>query len=381
MAYTLTVHDSIKAIAADDWDRLRSNDQPFTSHTFLSGLETSGSLTEELGWVPFPITLHHHGELVGAAPAYLKSNSHGEFVFDWAWAEAHQRHSIRYYPKLLVGIPYSPVPGQRLLVADCAQAHAHRRALVDGLAQVVEQHQLSSAHINFLLPVDAAAFAHDPWLVRGDIQFHWHNHGYRDFEDFLSTLEQKKRKNIRAERRAVTAAGVEIRIHHGDQISEALWSQLHQLYCRTFDEKFNTPALSLSFFQHLGAQLGGAVVAVTAWRDAQLLAMALCLRDRQTLYGRYWGSREEVSGLHFECCYYQGIEYCIRERLQLFNPGAQGQHKLARGFLPTPTRSAHYIRLAPFRDAIRVAINREHAGLAQAREQLMAHSPFKSGCQ
>ncbi len=378
MSYTLTVHDSYGAIDAADWDGLRNSDQPFTSHAFLYGLESSGSLREDLGWVPFPVSLHLHGRLVGVAPAYLKSNSHGEFVFDWAWAEAHQRHQQRYYPKLLVGIPYSPVPGQRLMVAEGADAYAHRRALAAGLAQIVEQHQLSSAHVNFLLDQDAAAFAHDPWLMRGDIQFHWRNRGWADFDQFLAALEQKKRKNIRAERRAVAAAGVRIEVRHGDQIDSDLWAQLHQLYCRTFEDKFNTPALTERFFADLGRTLGAGVVAVIASRDQRLIAMALCLRDRNTLYGRYWGCTEEVRGLHFECCYYQGIEYCLREGLTHFQPGAQGHHKLARGFLPQRTRSAHYIRLAPFRRAIRVAINHEHAGLAEAREELMGHSPFRA---
>jgi len=378
MPYTLTVHDSINAIKADEWDNLRANDQPFSSHAFLAGLENSGSLREELGWVPFPITLHLNEQLVGAAPAYLKNNSHGEFVFDWAWAEAHERNQIRYYPKLLVGIPYSPVPGPRLLVGSGPQAHAHRRALVSGIAQLVEQHQLSSAHVNFLLSDDAAAFAQDPWLIRGDVQFHWHNRGYSDFDEFLAAMEQKKRKNIRAERRAVAAAGVEIKILHGDQIDTALWDQLHALYCRTFDQKHNTPALTRGFFEHMGATLGGGIVAVTAWKQDRMIAMALCLRDRDTLYGRYWGCLEEIRGLHFECCYYQGIAYCLREGIEHFQPGAQGEHKLARGFLPVATRSAHFIRLPPFRQAIRVAINSEHVGLAKYRKELLERSPFKS---
>lgn len=381
MPYTLTVHDSINAIAANEWDGLRTTEHPFTSHAFLAGLEDSGSLRENLGWVPFPLTLHLNGNLVGAAPAYLKSNSHGEFVFDWTWAEVHERNQIRYYPKLLVGVPYSPVPGPRLLVGTGPQAHEHRRALVNGIVQTVEQHQLSSAHVNFLLESDAAAFARDPWLIRGDLQFHWRNRGYADFDLYLAALEQKKRKNIRAERRSVAAAGVEVKTLHGDQIDAALWSQLHALYCSTLDAKGNTPALTRSFFEHLGNELGAGIVAVTAWRDDRLIAMALCLRDRDTLYGRYWGCLEEIRGLHFECCYYQGIEYCLREGLQHFQPGAQGEHKLARGFLPVATRSAHFIRLPAFRQAIRVAVNQEHAGLASYREELMARTPFKCESQ
>lgn len=377
--YQLQVHRSLSDIASADWERLRSDDQPFLAYDFLHGLERSGSLQQSLGWVPFPLTLSFEGRLVGVAPSWLKTNSHGEFVFDWGWAEAHHHHGLRYYPKLLLAVPYTPVTGSRLLVEPGALAHEHRRALVQGLLQLCEQHELSSVHANFLQEADAAAFAHDPWLPRGDLQFHWQHAGYRDFNDFLDRFSSKKRKNIRAERQRVAAAGIEFRWQHGDQIGDALWPQLHALYRGTFEEKGNTPALTEAFFRHLGSSLGAGLLAITAWRSKRLLAMALCLRDRQALYGRYWGSVEPVPGLHFETCYYQGIEYCLQEGLSRFEPGAQGEHKLARGFLPVRTRSMHHVRHPDFRRAIRQALDRERVAMRNYEAELRAHSPFKDG--
>jgi hypothetical protein len=375
--YRLQVHASVNEIAAADWDRLRDDDQPFATHAFLAGLEETRSLRADFGWTPFPLTLHLDDRIVGAAPAYLKTNSHGEFVFDWAWARAYEQHGLRYYPKLLVGVPYTPVCGQRLLVGAGAAAPAHRRALVQGLLQLLDQQQLSSAHINFLTETDAASFAHDPWLPRGDLQFHWHNAGYRDFADFLDRFNSKKRKNLRAERSQVAAAGVEFRWIHGDQMPDALWPQIHALYCGTFEEKGNTPALTEGFFRHLGQTLGAGLLAITAWRGGELFAMALCLRDRHALYGRYWGCREPLPGLHFETCYYQGIEYCLNEGLQRFEPGAQGEHKLARGFLPVRTRSMHHLRHPDFRRAVRQALDQERTAMRNYERELWCHTPFK----
>ena len=379
--YQLQVHRSMGEIGRAAWERLRSNDQPFLAYDFLHGLELSGSLRQQLGWVPFPLTLHLDGRVVGAAPAYLKTNSHGEFVFDWGWADAHHRHGLNYYPKLLLAVPYTPVCGTRLLVEPGTGAHAHRRALVQGLLQLAAQHELSSVHANFLDPTDAAAFAHDPWLPRGDLQFHWRNDGYRDFPDFLDALSSKKRKNLRQERQRVASTGIELRCLHGDQIDDDLWPQLHALYENAFEEKGNTPALTEAFFRGLGRNLGAGVVVMTAWRARRLLAMAFCLRDRDTLYGRYWGCRESIPGLHFETCYYQGIEYCLREGLSRFEPGAQGEHKLARGFLPVRTRSMHHIAHPDFRRAIRHALRQEHQHRRDYEDELWRHTPMRTSPQ
>ena len=367
----------IAQLPAAEWDALTGSDQPFVSHAFLEALESSGSIRRELGWRPQHLLLRDGTRLVAAAPCYLKSNSHGEFVFDWAWADAYERNQLRYYPKLLVGVPYTPVTGPRLLVAAGAQATRWRGTLRRTLVDMVEASDLSSVHANFLTERDAAALAHDPWLPRGDWQFHWHNPGYRDFADFLDTLQSKKRKNIRQERQHLAAAGIHFRCQDGHALQPADWARLHALYVRTFTAKMNTPALTSGFFERLGQRLPDQVLAITAWRGEQLLAMALCLKDRERLYGRYWGSFEEVPGLHFATCYYEGIDYAIRTGLKWFEPGAQGEHKIARGFLPQRVRSAHYVAHPGFRSAIRTAIADEHRRRGQLAEIYAEHSPYR----
>lgn len=369
--------ERIAQVPAADWDALTGSDQPFVSHAFLDALESSGSIRRELGWRPQHLLLREDGRLVAALPCYLKSNSHGEFVFDWAWAEAYQRHDLRYYPKLLIGVPYTPVTGPRLLVADGPAAPRWRATLRRTLVDLVAASQLSSAHVNFLGETDAGALAHDPWLPRSDWQFHWHNPGYRDFDDFLDTLTAKKRKNIRQERLHLARAGIRFEHRPGDTLSVPEWQQLHQLYVRTFEARMNTPALSAGFFERLGQRLPDQVLALLAWRGDTLLAMALCLRDRERLYGRYWGSFEEVPGLHFATCYYEGIEYAIRQRLRWFEPGAQGEHKIARGFLPTRVRSAHHIAHPAFRTAIRQAVWEEWRHRTQIARIYAEHSPYR----
>lgn len=369
--------DRIAQVPASDWDALSGSDQPFVSHAFLDALESSGSIRRELGWRPQHLLLREDGRLVAAAPCYLKANSHGEFVFDWAWAEAYERHQLRYYPKLLVGVPYTPVTGPRLLVAAGQSTPRWRAALRSTLVDLVEASQLSSVHANFLNETDAGALAHDPWLPRFDWQFHWHNPGYRDFTDFLDTLQSKKRKNIRQERQRLAAAGIQFRCEDGHALRPTDWAQLHALYVRTFSAKLNTPALTSGFFERLGQRLPDQVLAITAWRAGALLAMALCLKDRERLYGRYWGSHEEVPGLHFATCYYEGIEYAIRARLQWFEPGAQGEHKIARGFLPQRVRSAHYIAHSDFRSAIRQAIAEEYRRRQALAGVYVEHSPYR----
>lgn len=364
--------DSLAEIDSKAWDALRGGEDPFTSHAFLYGLESTGCIEAGYGWRAHHLVIEDAEErLVAAAPTYLKGNSHGEFVFDHAWADAYYRAGREYYPKLLVAVPYSPVTGPRLLTGG---ERAYEPVLAAELERLVREHGLSGAHINF---------HHDRiepgphWLRRGDLQFHWHNRGYADFDDFLSALVSKKRKNIRAERSQVARAGVCVRRIGGDQATGFEIDCAHQLYRRTFEDKGNHPALRREFFHHLARSLGGRLILVLAERGDEILAMALCLRSEDTLYGRYWGCYEEVPGLHFECCYYQGIEYCIEHRLSRFEPGAQGEHKLARGFLPMPTHSSHFLPWAPFSDAVSEALDRERAWLARYRDELMMHSPFR----
>lgn len=359
-------------VDAARWDALRGNDDPFTSHAFLSGLEATGCLRPRWGWNPHHLLIENGaGELQAAAPCYLKTNSHGEFVFDHAWADAYFRAGLDYFPKLLVAVPYSPVTGPRLLCGGDARLRAE---LLGALESFVSEHRLSGAHINFH-PADEAPEA--GWLARTDLQFHWHNAGYAGFEDFLAALSAKKRKNLRQERAQVARAGIRLRRVHGDEASEAEIAVAHRLYCRTFDDKGNHAALTLDFFRHLARALGRGLLLVLAEREDQIIAMALCLRSGDALYGRYWGCFEEVPGLHFECCYHQGIEYCIEQGLKRFEPGAQGEHKLARGFLPTPTHSSHHLPMPAFREAVARSLEDERLWLAQYRQELLAHSPYR----
>jgi|SRR5579884_585954 predicted N-acyltransferase len=369
-------HASLEEIPAADWNALLPSDNPFLDHAFLCGLERHGCVRREFGWVPHHLALYRDDRLVAAAPLYRKFNSHGEYVFDWHWADAYVRHGLAYYPKLLCGVPYSPVTGPRLLTGT-ADDGTLRRALTAALDAELERGGFSSAHVNFIDEADAAALAAAGWLARHDWQFHWQRQpGWRDFADFLDALNAKKRKNLRQERARVARAGVRCEILHGNEIGEEDWRRLHRYYRATFHDKGNTPTLTLAFFRHLGAAMPQRVLGVFARRGADTIAGALLLRSRDTLYGRYWGCDEPVPGLHFEVCYYQGIEYCLRHGLSRFEPGAQGEHKLARGFLPAPTRSAHHLADARFRAAVGEALAREARLLERHHAELLRHSPY-----
>lgn len=370
------LHSTLDEIGREAWNALRPDDNPFVSYEFLAGLETHGCLRDDYGWQAQHLGLYLRDQLIAAAPLYVKGNSHGEFVFDWAWAQAYARNGLPYYPKLLSAVPYSPVSGPRLLVKPDANVAAHRIALRDTLADVTRQIDLSSVHVTFTSDADAAAFDGSEWLSRFDWQFHWHNRGYRDFEDFLDALLPKKRKNIRQERAQVARAGVRCELRFGHDMSDAEWRLVHRCYLATFEDKGNHPALTAEFFRHLGATLRERVIAVIAMRGDEALACAFFLRSRDTLYGRYWGALEHVPALHFEACYYQGVEFCIAHGLQRFEPGAQGEHKLARGFLPVRTRSFHWLADARFRAGVRTALAREATALNDYHAELMRHSPY-----
>jgi predicted N-acyltransferase len=369
-------HRALDEIPEGAWNALLPDDNPFVRHAFLGGIERHGCIDAHKGWQPHHLGLYEGERLVAAAPLYLKGNSHGEFVFDWGWASAYAQHGLDYYPKLLCAVPYSPVTGPRLLVGRDADADRLRAASLAAIRSEAERLRLSSAHLNFAIGSDATAFAGGAWLPRFDWQFHWHNLGWRDFDAFLAALSHKKRKNIRHERRRVAEAGVVCSIRHGDELDAAEWRALHGFYLATFDDKGNYPALTLEFFRHLGASMPRSIVAILCRRGEELIAGALLLRSSTTLYGRYWGASEQVEGLHFEACYYQGIEYCLREGLAVFEPGAQGEHKLARGFLPTRTRSFHWIADPRFRAAIADALQRETSLLESYRDELLQHTPY-----
>lgn len=368
-------HESIDSIPAAAWDALRPDDNPFVSHAFLAALEHTGCIRPDWGWQAHHLGLYDGGELIAAAPLYLKGNSHGEFVFDWSWASAWERAGGDYYPKLLNAVPYSPITGPRLLAGTGPAAADRRRALVSAMHAFAKRMNLSSVHANFLRDEELDAFDH-AWLTRSDVQFHWHNQGYANFAGFLDALNHKKRKNIRQERAHVASAGLTIEMRGGSELGRDEWRRIHALYESTFDAKGNHAALTRAMFLALGETLGDAVQLALARQHGTIIAMALFLRSSDTLYGRYWGAQGDIPGLHFELCYYQGIEYAIRHRLQRFEPGAQGEHKLARGFLPVRTHSRHYLVNESFRRAVREALSREAEAVTDYAEELQAHSPF-----
>ena len=364
---------SLDELRPEQWDGLHDGSNPFLMHTFLSGLEQHGCLRPHWGWTPQHAALFDGDVLIAAAPAYLKSNSHGEFVFDHAWANAYERYGRDYYPKWLVAVPYSPVTGPRLLAVD----DNARRKLAVALHDSVLEQKLSSLHINFLPESELAAFDNH-WLARSEVQFHWRNPGHwHEFDDFLADLERKKRKNIRQERERVRKAGVEFRIVHGDEASDEDLSAVHAFYCATQSAYGNHPALTLEFLHHLARTMPRHLVLILAERNGRTIAGAICLRGSDTLYGRYWGAEETLPGLHFETCYYQGIDYCLREGLTHFEPGAQGEHKIARGFLPALTHSRHFIADPDFAEALRPWCEQERAATLRYRDAILAHSPFR----
>lgn len=365
-------------VPAAQWDALHGSDHPLVAHAFLAGLEQTGCLRTDWGWTPHHATLWDDDALIAAAPGYLKHNSHGEFVFDHAWADAYQRYGRRYYPKWLIAVPYSPVPGPRLL----ARSHAARGELVAQMLAHARAQRLSSLHLNFLGEADLAALdahpAQPPWLAREDVQYHWHNPGHwRSFDDFLADLAHKKRKNIRAERRQVAQTGLTLRRIEGHAIDARECAAMYGFYLQTFADKGNSPALTPAFFEHLIATQPERVMLVLAEGGGQTVAGALFLRSADRLYGRYWGANVVVPGLHFETCYYQGIEYCLERGIATFEPGAQGEHKIARGFAPVSTHSRHWIADADFAKALAPWCAQESAAVRRYGAQVMEHLPFR----
>jgi predicted N-acyltransferase len=373
-SFSLHVTDTLAAIEPSSWDALVGG-QPLLSHAFLHALHETGCATPVTGWTPRYLLLREGDALVGAMPLYLKAHSYGEYVFDWSWADAYRRHGQRYYPKLLAAIPFTPATGPRLLAAG-KQA---RQRLLEGALALLAEKRFSSLHILFPDADDAAQCAAAGLLMRDSLQFHWHNPGYRDFADFLSTLNHDKRKKIRQERRRLDEAGVGFRRSTGADISASEWAFFYRCYVNTYRQHGSTPYLSLSFFERIGATMPDNVVLVIGSRHGKPLCAALDVFDKGTLWGRYWGATSYVPGLHFEACYYQAIEFCIERRIGLFEGGAQGVHKLARGFLPVTTRSAHAIADPDFARAIGAFVARERTDVAQTVDELERASPFRQG--
>lgn len=367
---------SLGIVPASEWDALHDGCNPFVSHAFLTGLEQHGCLRDDWGWAPRHLTLWDNRTLIAAAPGYLKTNSHGEFVFDHAWARAYAHYGREYYPKWLCAVPYSPVTGPRLLARDATG----REQLLAAIVETTRQTGCSSAHINFLDDRDDAAFDDSSdWLPRIDVQYHWRNEtGWRNFDDFLGAMDHKHRKNIRQERAKVVRSGATFRIVHGGEASERDLADMHRFYLQTFADYGNSPAITLEFLRHLARTMPRQLILILADHAGETIAGALCLRGGDTLYGRYWGAVRTLPGLHFEACYYQGIEYCLREGLTRFEPGAQGEHKIDRGFLPAFVRSRHWIADPDFAAPLARWCREEAVEVRRYAAQLATHSPFRS---
>ncbi|MDX2102715.1 MAG: GNAT family N-acetyltransferase [Alphaproteobacteria bacterium] len=367
---------TVSEIPAALWDACAGDDNPFVSHGFLSALEDSQSVGDETGWLPRPITAWQGERMVAAIPAYAKLHSYGEYVFDHAWADAYRRAGGRYYPKLQVAVPFTPVPGPRLLMLPGVDEDMPRR-LARGLVEIAERMAVSSIHMTFAPAATATALAPHGWLVRTGYQFHWENRGYRSFEDFLIDLASRKRKSIRKERREAQDSGLTILRLTGPAIEERHWDAFYRCYRSTSDRKWGQPYLTRAFFSHLSERMADRVLLVLAEDRGRPIAGALNLIGADALYGRNWGALEHRPFLHFECCYYQAIEFAIERGLARVEAGAQGEHKLARGYLPTETRSLHWLLDPGFRQAVASYLIKERAYVAAEQAALSDGSPFR----
>jgi predicted N-acyltransferase len=375
---SIQVVSRIAELPAAEWDACAGDDNPFVSHAFLAALEESGSATAETGWLPQHLAIaDERGRLVGCAPLYLKSHSYGEYVFDWGWADAYERAGGRYYPKLQGAVPFTPVTGPRLLVRPDAVRAAVAEALIAGMVELAERHGVSSLHVTFPEHGDWRALGAAGFLRRSGLQYHWVNRGYEDFDAFLATLTSRKRKAIRKERRKVAESGVVLRRLAGAAIEPGHWDAFHRFYLATADRKWGEPYLNRAFFQRLGESLAERVVLVLAEQDGVAVAGALNLRGRTALYGRNWGCLGQYRFLHFEACYYQAIEHAIAERLETVEAGAQGEHKIQRGYLPVETYSAHWIRDRALHEAVAHFLARERVMLGHEKAAIEECTPFR----
>jgi uncharacterized protein len=361
----------LSAIGAAQWNRL-ANDAPLLSHEYFSALHDSGCASEETGWQPRFLTAWNQSALIGAMPLYAKTHSYGEYVFDWGWADAYRRYGRRYYPKLVAAVPFTPVPGARLLAPDAMTRRALLARALGGLHR-----GYSSLHVLFADEAQSREGAAAGMLTRDGLQFHWRNQGYRDFADFLAAFNHDKRKKIRQERRRLAQAGVTFVRRVGADISAADRAFFFGCYTRTYRAHHSTPYLSLDFFDRIAATLADHLLLVIGYRAGRRLCAALDVFDAKTLWGRYWGAREYVPGLHFEACYYQAIEFCIERGIESFEGGAQGVHKLARGLLPVATHSLHAIADRAFEAAIADYCTRERVDVAHSIDELESGSPFR----
>ena len=371
--------DRIEEVSAGDWNTLASGSHPFLRHEYLHALEASGCAAPETGWQACHLLLlNNKNKPVGAMPLYLKSHSRGEFVFDWAWAAAYQRAGYDYYPKLLNAVPFTPVTGPRFLCGGSAKQQAKTRSmLLAGAVELAERLEASSLHCLFPPRQDAEWMEEKGMMLRTDCQFHWKDDGYKDFSDFLATFSSAKRKKVNRERRRVREAGIRFATLHGGDLTPELWESFYPLYAASYLKRGQYPYLNHDFFERVARDLPESLVIFLARLEGEAVALAICFRSDNALYGRYWGSTGYYHSLHFETCYYQGIEYCIREGLKVFDPGVQGEHKLARGFSPATSYSTHWVRHAGFADALTGFLSDERKQVARYVEIAGEHTPFK----
>ena len=372
----LTVHDAIADIAPDAWNALAGDTYPFLRHEFLLAAEQTGCVSEDAGWAPRHLTLERDGRLVAAMPLYQKEHSWGEFVFDWAWARAYEQAGLRYYPKLVSAVPFTPAPSRRLLLADPGD-RAAARALVGAAIALAERTACSSLHVLFPTRDELPLLREAGLRVRKDCQFHWHNRGYADFDQFLQTFTASKRKKARRDRRRVSEAGIRFRRLKGAEIDAHTWEQVYRFISITFMRRGSLPYYNLDFFLRISEALPDNILVILAERDAEPIAAAVFFESPTALFGRYWGSDGHHNALHFETCYYQGIDYCIEKGLRLFEPGTQGEHKLSRGFAPQSTWSAHWLAHPQFLSAIEDYLEEEARHVDRYIEAADARSPYR----
>ena len=373
----VTVHDSIAAIAADDWNRLCGTSYPFLRHEFLRLAEETNCVAPDQGWTPRHLTIGEPGSLLAAMPLYEKSHSWGEFVFDWAWANAYNQAGFSYYPKLVSAVPFTPAPSRRLLLADAAD-NEHAGALLTAALTLARDSDCSSLHILFPTTDEVPLLESAGLLIRKDCQFHWTNRDYGSFDDFLATFTAAKRKKARRDRRRVQEHGISFRRLKGDQLGDDDWTVVYDLISRTFMQRGSLPYFNSAFFRGLSKELPDNTLVILAEKDSLPVAAAVFFESADALYGRYWGSNGHYDALHFETCYYQGIDYCIDNGLRIFEPGTQGEHKISRGFAPETTWSAHWLAHPEFSDAISRYLDEESRHVDRYMDAIDSRTPYKA---
>ncbi len=381
MALQVEIVEDLAGIDPAEWNSLGEADYPFTRHEFLTALQNNHCLLE-FGWQPVYVLLRDGSEqIIAGAACYIKYNSYGELVFDHSWANAYEHSGRAYYPKLVTAIPYTPATGPRLLfnrnIGDPQTIRSLQSELIRVIKQFCQAHNLSGWHCLFERETTVKPLADHDLLYRYDCQYHWANRNYQDFDDFLSALSSRKRKNIRRERASVQAEGLSIQRKFGHQLNANEWQRVHELYAGIFERKYGTPTLTHDFFRRIGRDLRNQVMVVMVLKQDRIVATSVFLRSDSTLYGRVWGCDEYYNFLHFECCYYQGIEFCIEQGLQNFDPGAQGEHKISRGFLPTRTCSAHWMVESDFQQSLRRYLPMEEQAIDEYCLDMAKRSPYR----